>query len=100
MKTPTTKAPTTLDEIRNELKRVSARQVRVDFDDDFEPRAGRLLKVDYDGAYWHLLPENFLELLRALPDEAGPEAVKREVEKRGPFVWHGPSPPGSRDTSA
>lgn len=88
-----------LSQIRAELKRLSASDVAVSLDDEFEPRAGTLVKIELDEAYWHLLPNDLLELLDDLPDDAGSEAVRTAIEKKGPFVWHGPSPEGSRDTS-
>jgi hypothetical protein len=89
-----------LHEIHAELKRVSAGDVVVSLDDKFEPRAGTLVKIELDDAYWHLQPNDFLELLEDLPADAGSEAVHRAIEKKGPFVWHGPSPEGSRDTTS
>jgi len=88
-----------LSEIRSQLQRVSANDVVVSFDPHFEPRAGKLVKVELDKAYWHLLPDEFLELLEGLPPRAGNEGVRQAIEKKGPFVWHGPSPKESRDTS-
>jgi hypothetical protein len=88
-----------LDDIHAELRRVSAHQVRATLDDDFEPDVGTMLRVELDIAYWHLLPEHFLELLKELPDGAGSDEVHRAIEARAASVWHGPSPKDSRDTS-
>jgi len=85
-------------ETRNELLRLDARDVHIEFDDEFEPEAGTLVKVEYDGAFWHLLPGKFTELLNDLPDGAGGEAIKVAIETKAQTVWHGPSP-HSRDTS-
>ena len=88
-----------LDEIKAELVRVSATDIKVALDEEFEPAAGTLLRVDRAAAYWHLLPEHFLLLLKELPNAAGSEEVHRAIEKRATAVWHGPSPPASRDSS-
>ena len=89
-----------LDAIRVELSRIAAREVRVSLDEEFESKVGTTLRVERDMAYWHLLPEHFLELLKELPDGAGAESVHRAIEKHAVGVWHGPSPTGSRDTSS
>ena len=88
-----------LTQIRAELTRLSADDVVVFLDSEFEPRAGTLVKIQLGEAYWHLLPEHFLQLLTELPSRAGSEAVRVAIEKHGTFVWHGPAPTGSRDTS-
>ena len=88
-----------LAEVRRELERLGASVVKVRIDDKFEPEVGALLHVEFGGAYWHLLPENFLALLRQLPPRAGGEAIKQAIEKHGSAVWHGPAPEGSRDAS-
>lgn len=87
-----------ISEIKSELVRLNAKEVVVREDDDFEPEAGPLVEVEYEGAHWHLLPEEFLELLRSLPDGAGADAVHRVIEAEGHAVWHGPAPPESRDS--
>lgn len=86
-----------LNKIRAELDRVAATEIQVALVEDFEPKVGTMLRVELDMAYWHLLPEHFLELLRDLPDGSGAEHVHRAIEKRGVAVWHGPSPKGSRN---
>lgn len=86
-------------DIRLELRRVHAEEIAVRADEQFEPKAGVLLEVEFDEAYWHLLPEHFLELLRDLPDGAGTDGVHRAIEERGSAVWHGPSPRGARDNA-
>jgi len=88
-----------LPDISAELIRIHANNVRVSFDEDFEPAAGELLRVQVGDAYWHLLPEQFLELLRQLPDCIGADAVHRAIEEHAPAVWHGPAPPDARDTA-
>jgi len=87
-----------LDEIRAELGRLAAKSVRVRMDTEFEPKAGPLVKVEIDSAYWHLPPQDFSKLLEELPDGVGSEAVKVAIEKKATSVWHGPAPHGSRDT--
>jgi len=87
-----------LKKIRRELQRLSADNVSVTLDHDFAPDVGELVKVVLKDAYWHLLPEQFLALLKDLPDDAGSEAIRTAIEKKAPQVWHGPSPE-SRDTS-
>lgn len=89
-----------LDEIRAELERISAGNIQVDLDADFEPEVGTMVRVEHDMAYWHLLPERFLELIREIPDGAGADQVHQAIEERGVGVWRGPSPRGSRDASA
>ena len=86
-------------EIRSELRRVQAEEIIVRVDEQFEPKAGVLLQVEFNNAYWHLLPEHFIELLRDLPDGAGTVGVHRAIEGRGSAVWHGPSPTDDRDNS-
>jgi hypothetical protein len=39
-------------------------------------------------------------LTRDLPDEAGSDAIQQAIEAGATHVWHGPSPPLSRDSSA
>lgn len=87
-----------LDQIRNHLARLNAARIEVKEDLDFEPKAGRLLHVSLEEAYWHLPPQQFLELLKALPDAAGPGAVHEAIEREATAVWHGPAPEESRDT--
>lgn len=88
-----------LQEIQMQLTRLSADAIQIALDDDFEPETGTLLRVELDDAYWHLLPEDFLELLKELPDGAGADRVHRAIETGAMHVWHGPSPKDSRDTS-
>ena len=87
-----------LEDIQAELKRLSADEIEVSLDKEFEPEAGTLVRVASDDSYWHLLPEKFLELLKDLPDGAGAAQIKTAIEERANTVWHGPSPKGSRDT--
>lgn len=89
----------TLNKIQAELERIGASSATVSLDAEFEPEAGELVKFELEGADWHLLPEHFFELLRDLPDDAGGDAVRTAIERKGPFVWHGPAPEGSRDSS-
>lgn len=89
----------TLNEIKSELQRLSAADATVTLDDEFEPEAGKLIKLQLNDAYWHFLPKNLLELLKELPDAAGSEAIRTTVEAKAEFVWHGPAPKHSRDTS-
>lgn len=86
-----------LKRIEKELVRVEAQAMQVMLDSAFEPDAGELVKVEYEKAYWHLLPSDFLSLLENLPDRAGPERVREAVESDAIQVWHGPSPRDSRD---
>jgi hypothetical protein len=86
-----------LEEIRRELARVSAREIHVSLDDNFEPEVGTLVRIERELSWWHLLPEQFLEMLRELPDGAGAEHVHRAIEGRATAVWHGPAPKDSRD---
>jgi hypothetical protein len=88
-----------LSDLQDELERLRAAEVRIELDDQFEPRAGTLARVEIGLAYWHLLPTELQSLLAALPDGAGSEKIRRAIECRGSYVWHGPAPPGSRDTS-
>jgi hypothetical protein len=85
--------------LQAELARVNATEIYAAFDDEFEPRAGELLLVESNDAYWHLLPEQFLTLLAELPDGAGAAAVHQAIEAHGTAVWHGPAPPDSRDSA-
>lgn len=87
-----------LDQIRMHLKRLDSPQIEVAEDPDFEPKAGRLVRVSLDEAYWHLPPQQFLELLKTLPDAAGADAVHQVIEREATAVWHGPAPEESRDT--
>lgn len=86
-------------DIRSELRRVQAEEIVVRVDEQFEPKAGVLLEIAFNDAYWHLLPEHFLELLRDLPDGVGTAGVHRAIEERGSAVWHGPSPKDARDNA-
>lgn len=87
-----------LHKIKTELRRLRADQVSVLLDREFAPDVGELIKVQVKNAYWHLVPEHFLALLKDLPDGAGSEAIRTVIEKKGPHVWHGPAPK-SQDTS-
>jgi hypothetical protein len=86
-----------LSEIKLELRRLGATQAKVVLDGDFEPSAGELVKIEFGGAYWHMLPDQFRALLADLPDGAGSEAIRRTIEEKGPMVWHGPAPENSRE---
>jgi hypothetical protein len=88
-----------LEKIGAELQRLSATEVWVELDDEFEPETGTLVKISYDGTFWHLLPGVLDEILAELPDGAGGEAIKQAIEGNAQAVWHGPSPEGSRDTT-
>ena len=87
-----------LDEIQSELSRLDAADVKVTHDPEFDKEVDELVKIEIDQAFWHFLPQNFLELLRDLPDGVGAEGMHRAIEKHGPHVWHGQEPHGSRDT--
>ncbi|MEX0819581.1 MAG: hypothetical protein WD070_08300 [Pirellulaceae bacterium] len=87
-----------LEKLEMELQRLSATEVQVELDDEFEPKAGTLVKVSFDGSFWHLLPGELDEILAELPDGAGREAIKQAIERNAQAVWHGPAPKGSRDT--
>jgi hypothetical protein len=84
--------------IHQQLARLRATEIDVQRDSNFEPRAGTLLRIVFQGSEWRLLPGEFADLLGTLPDGAGSEAVKRVIEQRGHHVWRGPEPPRSRDT--
>lgn len=86
-----------LEQIRQELTRVGATEMRVSLDAQFEPEAGELVKIEYQKSYWHLLPQDFLGLLEQLPDGDGAERVREAVESDSIHVWHGPSPKNSLD---
>lgn len=86
------------DLIQMHLMRLDATNIKVADDPDFEPKAGRLLRVSLDEAYWHLPPQQFLELLKDIPDGAGSGAVHQAIEREATAVWHGPAPEDSRDT--
>ena len=88
-----------LRELQAELERLDAQDVQLALDDQFEPEAGALLRVEIGLAFWHLPPEEFQSLTRDLSAGAGSEAVKEVIEARAMHVWHGPSPRLSRDTS-
>jgi hypothetical protein len=88
-----------LADIRRELDRLAAPQIKTELDPKFEPDAGTLLKVEYDGSDWHMMPQDFRNLLAELPDGSGPAAIKQAIEAKVAHLWHGPSPEGSRDTS-
>jgi hypothetical protein len=89
-----------LADIHDELRRLNAEPLRVEIDEQFEPRVGPLAHVQYGDAYWHLFPAQLLELLEELPDGTGPEIIQRSIEQKADWLWHGPSPRGSRDTSS
>ncbi len=86
-----------LDQIRHELARLDATEMRVSLDEEFEPSAGELVKLEHAKAYWHLLPEDLLALLEQLPENGGAERVREAVESDAIRVWHGPSPKNSLD---
>lgn len=87
-----------IEQILNHLTRLDAGRIEVAEDLEFEPKAGRLLRVSLDEAYWHLPIQQFLELLHRLPDGAGDDAVHQLIEREATAVWHGPAPEDSRDT--
>jgi hypothetical protein len=87
-------------DIKKELKRLAAPEMAVALDRHFEPTAGALLRIELAGACWRLLPEKFLLLTRELPDGAGSEAIRLAIETKAVFVWRGPAPPQSTDTSS
>jgi len=87
-----------VDDIKAELQRLGASDAEVALTDEFEPKAGELVRFSLEDTYWHLTPEHFLSLLKDLPDGAGTERIRRTIEENAQFVWHGPSPKGSRDT--
>ncbi len=89
-----------LEDIRAELDRIGATDISVALDDDFEPDVGTMVRVQHDEAYWHLLPERFLELLKDIRDGAGAAEVHDTIEREGVGVWRGPSPKDSRDASS
>ena len=86
-----------MSQIEAELARIQARQITTSESREFEPEVGTLVRVELETAYWHLLPKHLLNLLEELPDRAGDEAVRVAIERNAVFVWHGPSPEGSRD---
>jgi hypothetical protein len=86
-----------LDGIRQELRRVEARDMLVSLDDEFDPSVGTLVKVVHDGKYWHLFPDGFAQLLSELPDGSGSHAVSERIELKALPVWHGPSPKNTRE---
>jgi hypothetical protein len=88
-----------LQEERDQLERLDAQDVQLALDDQFEPEAGILLRVEVGLAFWHLPPGEFHRLIRDLPDGAGSEAIKQTIEADAMHVWHGPSPPRSRDST-
>jgi hypothetical protein len=86
-----------LNRIRRELARLSAEEMRVSLDADFVPEAGELVRIDYEKAYWHLLPQDFHAMLEKLPDAGGAERVRHAIESDSIQIWHGPSPKDSLD---
>lgn len=86
-----------LEKIRAQLARLSAHDVGVEQDENFELQAGTLVRVSNGGAYWHLPPMALLEMLNSMPDGAGSSAIKERIGRDESIVWHGPSPDGSRD---
>jgi hypothetical protein len=91
-------ADSNLKQLDAELTRLGAEDVLLAMDEDFEPDAGPLVKVEIEDAYWHLPPSDLLQLLRELPDKAGSDAIKQTIEQNAQAVWHGPAPEDSRDT--
>jgi hypothetical protein len=89
----------TFNEIKSELERLAAAEVTASLNEEFEPEAGVLVKIELKGAYWHLCPQRFLSLIKDLPDGAGSNAIHEVIEKKATLVWHGHAPKGSRDTS-
>ena len=88
-----------LNDIRAEHDRVGATEVRTTLTSECEPEAGELVKVEFDEAYWHLAPMEFLQLLKDRPAGAGADEIKRISESEAVKVWHGPAPPDARDRS-
>jgi hypothetical protein len=86
-----------LEQIRAELIRVDAKEIKTTLDSQFEPETGELVRIEHDKAYWHLLPQDFAAVLQALPDGAGTNRVRAAIESDTIRVWHGPSPKDSRD---
>jgi|SRR6056297_347628 len=85
-------------ELSKELTRLDAEDARLSLDDQFEPKAGTLLKVEIGMACWRLRPEEFQEIISGLSDGVGSDAIKQAIESNAVHVWHGPAPP-SVDTS-
>jgi hypothetical protein len=86
-----------ISDIRRELDRLAAPQVKIALDSGFEPDTGTLLKIEYDGAHWHMIPQDFRNLLAEMPDRCGPGHIKAAIEAKANPVWHGPAPQGSRE---
>ena len=88
-----------LDLLIREMKRLKADDIALSLDDTFEPKAGTLLKVEIEAAYWHVMPEEFRAIVCEMPDGAGSEEIKQAIEAKAMHVWHGPSPKHTRSTS-
>lgn len=86
-----------LQKIVDELRRIGAEEIRISQDDDFDPQAGPLAKVQFQQAQWRLLPEELYQLLVELPSGAGGEAVRQIIERKAMHVWHGEAPQDARD---
>jgi len=86
-----------IDKVNAELARLGADDITAQLDSQFDS-VGTLVRVERDEAVWHLMPAEFLELLEQMPDGAGSDAVHQMIEKNAQFIWHGPSPPGTRDS--
>jgi len=84
-------------QIASHLSRIGAEELEVRHDSEFAPDVGTLLHVTIDGAEWRFLPDHFLQLLELVPDDGGPEAVKRSIEENAVFVWHGDYPDQSTE---
>lgn len=97
----TNTANPTLRRIAEQVVRVAGAGVSIRMDEEFEPAAGPLIEVAIGGAFWHLYPDQFLALLKEMPDHAGADAVKQAIESNAQHVWHGPAPPSreSNDTT-
>jgi hypothetical protein len=81
----------TMQKAQQELTRIGAGDVKIGLDEEFEPKFGELVQVTIEGAYWHLVPEHFVEILQDVPDRAGADAVKAAIETKATLVWHGPA---------
>lgn len=86
-----------LERIKSELQRIGASVITVREDRRFEPDVKDLVHVKYDQAEWHLMTQQFAELLEEIPDGAGAESVHHAIEQHAQIVWHGAEPENSRD---
>ena len=88
-----------VDQLENELRRLSAGDACVWLDYEFEPETGPLIRLQIGDPYWHFLTLDLIQLLESLPDGVGSDVIKQAIEQGATTVWHGPAPQGSRDTS-